>query len=38
MRAEILAGVRPYLLKSDADRHLVPAVHSLADHRPYFLR
>jgi len=30
------AGARGYLLKSDATRHLISAVESLAAHKPYF--
>lgn len=30
-------GVRGFLLKTDARDHLVPAVLSLAEHKPYFL-
>lgn len=30
------AGARGYLLKSDADQHLVAAVEALAHHQPYF--
>ncbi len=30
------AGARGFLLKTDARRHLVPAVHALASHRPFF--
>ena len=30
------AGARGYLLKSDETRHIVAAVHTLADHKPYF--
>ena len=30
------AGARGYLLKSDAKQHLVAAIESLADHRPFF--
>lgn len=30
------AGARGYLLKSDADQHLVAAVDALAHHQPYF--
>ena len=32
----LLAGVRGFLLKSDARSHLVAAVEALLDHRPYF--
>lgn len=32
----LTAGVRGYLLKSDASRHLVAAVDALASRRPYF--
>ena len=30
------AGARGYLLKSDANRHLLSAIEALAMHRPYF--
>jgi DNA-binding NarL/FixJ family response regulator len=36
MRAVLAAGARGYLLKSDAVRHLVPAVETLAAHKPFF--
>lgn len=36
VREVIDAGARGYVLKSDAGRHLVAAVHSLARHQPYF--
>lgn len=32
----LLAGVRGYLLKSDARSHLTAAIEALLDHRPYF--
>jgi len=32
----LLAGVRGFLLKSDARSHLIAAVEALLDHRPYF--
>lgn len=32
----LLAGVRGFLLKSDARGHLIAAVEALLDHRPYF--
>jgi DNA-binding NarL/FixJ family response regulator len=32
----LLAGVRGFLFKSDAKRHLVSAIEELLDHRPYF--
>ena len=32
----LLAGVRGFLLKSDARGHLVAAIEALLDHRPYF--
>jgi DNA-binding NarL/FixJ family response regulator len=32
----LLAGVRGFLLKSDAKSHLTAAVEALIDHRPYF--
>jgi DNA-binding NarL/FixJ family response regulator len=30
------AGARGYLLKSDANRHLISAIEALASHKPYF--
>jgi DNA-binding NarL/FixJ family response regulator len=30
------AGARGYLLKTDATRHLIPAIYAVAAHRPYF--
>ena len=36
IRAALLAGARGYLLKSEASRQLIPAVESLAKHKPYF--
>ena len=35
VRDVLAAGARAYVLKSDAGRDLVAAVHSLAEHRPY---
>jgi len=32
----LLAGVRGFLLKSDARSHLISAIEALLDHRPYF--
>lgn len=32
----LMAGVRGFLLKSDARNHLIAAVEALLDHRPYF--
>lgn len=32
----LMAGVRGFLLKSDAGRHLIMAIEALLDHRPYF--
>ena len=32
----LMAGVRGFLLKSDARSHLIAAVEALLDHRPYF--
>ena len=32
----LVAGARGYLLKSDATRQLIPAVESLARHKPFF--
>jgi DNA-binding NarL/FixJ family response regulator len=36
IREVLAAGARGYLLKSDASRHIVAAVESLARHRPFF--
>ena len=36
IREVLEAGARAYLLKSDANRHLVAAVESLAAHKPFF--
>jgi DNA-binding NarL/FixJ family response regulator len=36
MREVLSAGARGYLLKSDAARHLVLAVETLAQHKPFF--
>jgi len=36
IREVLVAGARGYLLKSDAVRHLVPAVESLSQKRPFF--
>src|SRR5450631_3154411 len=36
VREIVEAGVRAYLMKSDADRDLVAAVEALANHRPFF--
>lgn len=36
VRELLEAGARGYLVKTDACRHLVPAVLSFADHKPYF--
>jgi DNA-binding NarL/FixJ family response regulator len=36
IRDVLAAGARGYLLKSDASRQLVPAVESLARHKPFF--
>jgi DNA-binding NarL/FixJ family response regulator len=36
IRAALSAGARGYLLKSEASRQLIPAVESLAKHKPYF--
>lgn len=30
------AGVKSYILKTHATEHLIPAIHSLAQHKPYF--
>jgi DNA-binding NarL/FixJ family response regulator len=32
----LMAGIRGFLLKSDASVHLIAAVEALLDHRPYF--
>lgn len=34
-QAALAAGARAYVLKSDAEQHLIPAVRSLAARRPY---
>jgi len=34
-RAASVAGARAFLYKSEADEHLLAAVHALAEHRPY---
>ena len=36
IREVLAAGARGYLLKSDATRQLIPAVESLARHKPFF--
>jgi|SRR5688572_24952559 DNA-binding NarL/FixJ family response regulator len=36
LRDMVKAGARGYVLKSDAQQHLISAVRSLADHKPYF--
>jgi DNA-binding NarL/FixJ family response regulator len=36
VRTVLAAGARGYLLKSDAARQLVPAVETLAQHKPFF--
>src|SRR4051812_19600354 len=36
IREVLSAGVRGYLLKSDATRQLIPAVESVSRHMPYF--
>lgn len=36
LRGVLSAGARGYLLKSDAARQLVPAVETLAQHKPFF--
>ena len=36
VRELLEAGARGYLVKTDASHHLVPAVLSLAEHKPYF--
>jgi len=38
MRAALAAGARAFILKDEADGHLLPAVQALADHRPYLTR
>jgi DNA-binding NarL/FixJ family response regulator len=37
LRDMVNAGARGYVLKSDAQQHLISAVRSLADHKPYFV-
>jgi DNA-binding NarL/FixJ family response regulator len=37
VREVLAAGARGYLLKSEAADHLIPAVESLAKHRPFFM-
>ena len=36
LRDMVKAGARGYVLKSDAEQHLISAVQSLAAHKPYF--
>ena len=36
MREALIAGARSYVQKSDAGQHLISAVQSLAEHKPYF--
>lgn len=36
VRDLLTAGVRAYVLKTDADRHLASAVEALSHHKPYF--
>jgi DNA-binding NarL/FixJ family response regulator len=36
LREALQAGARGYLVKTDAARHLFPAVEALSAHRPYF--
>ena len=36
IREVLSAGARGYLLKSDATRQLIPAIESLARHKPFF--
>jgi DNA-binding NarL/FixJ family response regulator len=36
LRDMVKAGARGYVLKSDAGQHLISAVQSLANHKPYF--
>ena len=36
LRGMVKAGARGYVLKSDAQQHLISAVQSLAAHKPYF--
>ena len=36
LREALSAGARSYVQKSDAGQHLISAVQSLADHKPYF--
>ena len=38
LRELLEAGARGYLLKSDAGQHLISAIQSLADHRPFLDR
>src|SRR5262249_12613455 len=38
MRAALAAGARAYLLKDEAERHLLPALQALAHHRSYLSR
>ena len=32
----LMAGARGYLLKSDANRHLIDAIEALSSHKPFF--
>ena len=36
LREAVLAGVRGFLFKSDARKHLIPAIEALLDGNPYF--
>ena len=36
LKEAVQAGAHGYLLKTDADRELIAAVHALGQHRPYF--
>ncbi len=36
LRELLVAGARGYVLKSDAGQHLISAVQSLAEHKPFF--
>jgi DNA-binding NarL/FixJ family response regulator len=38
LRNVVKAGARGYVLKSDAQQHLIAAVQALATHKPYFVR
>ena len=36
MRQAFLSGAKSFILKSDAQAHLLDAIRSLAQHKPYF--